>query len=121
MRIRLQPRLIALAGLVVAGSALAATPLELTCSSNLTVTATSSNGAVVDFTCAATGGCEPKVVSHPPSGSLFPVGTTTVLATASDSCGGSNQCSFDVTVLLPPLAVNCSSNLTVSATSSNGA
>ena len=116
---------IALACLLMAGSAFAATTpqLDLTCSSNLTVTATSSNGATVFYTCTATGGCKPppKVVSIPPSGSLFRVGTTTVTTTASDTCGASTNCSFDVTVIAPPIALYCSSNLTVMATSSNGA
>src|ERR1019366_7220735 len=75
-------------------------PIVLTCSSNSIVAATSSNGAVVFFTCTASGGCNPPpyVTANPPSGSTFPVGTTTVLTTASDTCGNSTNCSFTVTV-----------------------
>jgi hypothetical protein len=97
-------------------------PIVLNCSSNLTVTATSSNGVTVFFTVTASGGCSPPPFfeSIPPSGSIFPIGTTTVYTTASDSCGDTTNCSFTVTVVEPPIVLNCSSNLTVTATSSNG-
>jgi T5SS/PEP-CTERM-associated repeat protein len=36
--------------------------------------------------------------SFPPSGSSFPVGTTTVTCTATDTSGNTNSCSFTVTV-----------------------
>jgi len=39
-----------------------------------------------------------SVVSSPPSGSVFPVGTTTVNATADDGNGNTASCSFHVTV-----------------------
>ena len=39
-----------------------------------------------------------SVVSGPPSGSVFPVGTTTVNATADDGNGHAASCSFHVTV-----------------------
>ena len=98
-------------------------PIVLNCSSNLTANATSASGATVFFTVAASGGCSPPpmVNAYPPSGSTFPVGTTTVLVTASDTCGNSTNCSFTVTVVDPPIALNCSSNITVTATSSAGA
>jgi hypothetical protein len=38
------------------------------------------------------------VVCNPPSGSVFPVGTTTVTCTATDAAGNSASCSFNVTV-----------------------
>ena len=100
--------------------------LVLNCSSNLTVTAASSNGAAVFFNVTASGGCSPPpfVSANPPSGSTFPLGITTVLVSASDTCGNSTNCSFTVTVnppSYPPLVLNCSSNLTVTAASSNGA
>ena len=98
-------------------------PINLTCSSNLTVTATSSNGAVVFYSSSASGGCSPPpfLSCNPPSGSTFPIGTTTVTCTASDGCGTSTNCSFTVTVTRPPINLTCSSNLTVTATSSSGA
>ena len=85
--------------------------------------ATSSSGATVFFNVTASGGCSPPpfVTAVPPSGSTFPIGITTVYSTASDGCGTSTNCSFTVTVVRPPISLNCSSNLTVIATSSNGA
>ena len=38
------------------------------------------------------------VVNNPPSGSMFPVGTTTVVSTATDTAGNSSSSSFTVTV-----------------------
>jgi len=95
----------------------------LTCSTNITATATSSNGAVVFYNSTASGGCSPppSLSCNPPSGSTFPIGTTTVTCTASDTCGQSTNCSFTVKVVRPPLVLACSTNLTVGATSSNGA
>src|SRR5208337_5669228 len=101
-------------------------PLELTCSTNIITTATSSNGAVVYYSVTASGGCSPppSVMAYPPSGSVFPIGTNIVMVSASDTCGHSTNCSFSVTVnppSYPSIVLTCSSNLTVIATSSNGA
>jgi hypothetical protein len=75
-------------------------PPMINCPSNLVVATSSSNGAVVTFTVIASDQCapSPKVTSVPPSGSLFPLGQTTVNCTAVDSWGNSNQCSFLVSV-----------------------
>ena len=40
----------------------------------------------------------PKITFNPPSGSLFPLGTTTVICTVSDCSHNTNTCSFTVTV-----------------------
>src|SRR5690606_17722894 len=50
------------------------------------------------------------------SGDFFPVGTTTVTYTFTDSAGNSSICTFDVTVTdtISPVIVNCPSNITVS-------
>ena len=55
------------------------------------------------------------------SGSTFPVGTTTVVYTATDISGNTATCSFDVTVLdvEAPVIVNCPANVTVSNTVGN--
>src|SRR6267143_2152071 len=37
--------------------------------------------------------------STPPSGSTFPIGTTTVTVTAWDDCGLTNTCTFTITVI----------------------
>ena len=55
--------------------------------------------AVVNFTPTVSDNC-PGVtyVCSPPSGTAFPVGTTTVTCTATDAAGNMESCSFDVTV-----------------------
>ncbi|XP_063960800.1 mucin-17-like [Lytechinus pictus] len=55
-----------------------------------------------------------------PSGSTFPIGTTTVTYTATDATGNTDSCSFDITVLsaednTPPTLSNCPSDMTVFA------
>ena len=83
--------------------------------------ATGPSGAVVFYTVTASGGCSPpNIVANPPSGSTFPIGTTTVFATASDTCGNSANCSFTVTVY-QPVAIACPSNITTAATGPSGA
>jgi len=56
-------------------------------------------------------------------GATFPVGTTTVWVSALDYCGQYAYCTFTVTVTpyVPPIVLICPSNITVSATSANGA
>jgi hypothetical protein len=82
-------------------------PYVITCPSNITVYASSSAGAVVNYSlppivifpdcpfCCFAATCVP------PSGSVFPIGTTTVNCTGSDGCGEHPTCSFTVTVLKP--------------------
>src|SRR5262249_24791170 len=41
----------------------------------------------------------------PASGSMFPIGTTTVTCTASDACGQTATCSFKVTVVRPVITI----------------
>jgi len=54
----------------------------------------------VSFTVSAHDNCDaqPTVICNPPSGSLFPIGTTTVTCTATDAAGNTSACSFTVTV-----------------------
>ncbi|MDX2199389.1 MAG: HYR domain-containing protein [Phycisphaerae bacterium] len=75
----------------------------LVCPSDISVDAdTGCDGAVVTFADpAVTDNCDtsPTLVGCvPPSGSLFPIGTTTVTCTAQDDCGNIGTCTFDVTV-----------------------
>ncbi len=58
--------------------------------------------AMVDFQVQATDNC-PGVTwqATPPSGSAFPIGTTTVTCTATDAAGNQVTDSFDVTVVNP--------------------
>lgn len=80
-----------------------AAPVAIICPANMTVTATSAAGAVVNYPASlVSGGCiAPSLICNPPSGSNFPIGTTTVTCTASDTCGSTAQCTFTVTVNPP--------------------
>jgi len=75
-------------------------PPEITCPADMTVnTEPGLCSAVVNFEVTATDDCgDPAVVCVPPSGSVFPKGTTTVTCTATDSDGLTAECSFDVTI-----------------------
>ena len=77
-----------------------ATPPVIHCPTNRVVSACDTNGAIVNFTVTATDNCSGPVsiVCTPASGSLFPVGVTTVNCVATDECGNTNACSFTVTV-----------------------
>ena len=52
----------------------------------------------VEFEVAARGGCAAETECIPPSGSLFPLGPTTVRCTASDAFGNVANMSFEVNV-----------------------
>jgi hypothetical protein len=94
------------------------TPPEIACPSNLTVNATSADGAVVEFDdAAATVTCTnvATVECDRTSGSTFSVGTNAVTCTAVDVTGNSNSCTFVVIVKALPVAM-CT-NVTVSAVS----
>ena len=87
----------------------------ITCPSGITteVQFSSSSGAYVWFSVTATDDKDPSptLTVSPPSYSLFPVGTTTVTATATDWKGNTSTRTFGVTVLpftqtvLPPEGV----------------
>ncbi|MCK3685487.1 PKD-like domain-containing protein, partial [Maribellus sp. YY47] len=72
---------------------------QITCPGNITQTASAGVcEAVVNFTATATDNCSAVVTySHNP-GTSFPVGTTTVTATATDPAGNTDVCTFTVTV-----------------------
>ena len=52
-----------------------------------------------------------------PSGSIFPIGTSTITYTATDDCGSLTTCTFDVTVTSTPIesTLTCSDNIIVQA------
>jgi hypothetical protein len=71
----------------------------ITCPDDIIVDA--DGAAEVNFTVTAEDACGIKVaevVCTPPSGSMFPVGTSTVNCMATDVNGNTATCSFDVTV-----------------------
>lgn len=78
------------------------TPPVITCPPNITAKPNALNDpcVVVNFaTPVATDNCSVMSVSCiPPSGSCFPLGSTTVTCTAKDGSGNSATCSFVVTV-----------------------
>jgi hypothetical protein len=78
-------------------------PPTITCPANIFVAAAAtcppSGCKVVNFTTTATDNCPGvTVVCNPPSGSCFPVGTTTVTCTATDASGNTATCTFTVEV-----------------------
>jgi len=77
-------------------------PVLSGCPDNIPVNADAGGcTAVVTWTNpTAADNCDPSpaVVCVPASGSAFPEGTTPVTCTATDDCGNSAECSFDVTV-----------------------
>ncbi|HEX8474956.1 MAG TPA: PxKF domain-containing protein [Pyrinomonadaceae bacterium] len=75
----------------------------ITCPANILVSLPANSGASgvpVSFNTTATDNCAGgvSVVSNIASGSVFPVGTTTVTSTATDAAGNTASCSFTVTV-----------------------
>ncbi len=92
--------------------------LEFSCPSNLLVTTCNTNGATASYNVWATNRCQGSVSVRldPPSGTMFPLGTTDVWATIAGS-GETNRCHFTVTVVLDPqcggLPGSCSTNLLV--------
>jgi lysophospholipase L1-like esterase len=58
---------------------------------------------VVYGTATATGGTSPVTIACvPPSGSIFPVGSTVVTCTATDQAQRTSSCAFNVNVTAPP-------------------
>jgi hypothetical protein len=100
------------------------TPPVITVPLDMIVEGVNSSGAVVIFSTSATdsvsGAC--LTTNTPASGSTFPLGTTTVTATASDAAGNPASKTFTVSVrdtTAPVITVP--SNMTVEATSAAGA
>lgn len=87
------------------------TPPNITCPDDIVdVEQATLAGTVVTFTTTATDICDadPIVVCDPPSGTVFPLGTTQVTCTATDFTGNQSECSFTVTVVdTTPPDVSC--------------
>jgi hypothetical protein len=79
------------------------TPPTLTCPSSLAVVDRVANGPgeIVTFSVTASDDQDPAptILCSPPSGSLFPHGTTFVTCTATDASGNVATCEFPVAVL----------------------
>ncbi|MEZ4817110.1 MAG: HYR domain-containing protein [Flavobacteriaceae bacterium] len=79
-------------------------PPVISCPANITAdNAAGQCGAVVNFAAVAVdtedGNISGSIVYTPDTGSFFPVGTTTVTASVTDSDGNTATCTFDVTVV----------------------
>ncbi len=79
-------------------------PPTLICPSNVTVQATSAEGAIVNWRASATDDCSraSSVTCRPQPDSVFPPGRTPVTCVANDAAGNFEQCTFLVIVLPPP-------------------
>ncbi|HVC20446.1 MAG TPA: HYR domain-containing protein, partial [Vicinamibacterales bacterium] len=99
------------------------TPPALTLPGSLVAEATGPSGATVAYTVSATDAvtAHPAVSCTPVSGSVFPLGQTTVQCTATDAAGNIGSGSFTVTVhdTTPP-ALTLPGSLVAEATSPAG-
>ncbi len=99
------------------------TPPVVICPTNRLVTTCATN-AVVTWSVSAYDSCSTNVTvtSTPPSGTVFNTGTTnTVHVTATDGCGNTNTCSFQVVVQRPILTMTIShSGTTITISYSDG-
>ena len=80
------------------------TPPVLTVPANMTVAAASAAGTAVTFSASALDTVSGSVATSctPASGSVFPIGTTTVTCSASDARGNTASASFTVKVYTTP-------------------
>jgi len=92
--------------------------IDLTCPADIVVSALpGQNSVVVNYpplVMNSPGGA--VVLFSPPSGSVFPAGSTLVSLTVIDASGNEATCTFTVTVNLagpPPLALSCAGDLQV--------
>ncbi|MBI3843183.1 MAG: HYR domain-containing protein, partial [Planctomycetes bacterium] len=74
----------------------------LSCPASFSDTTPQPGGKIVNYTVTAPDTCDiaPSIVCNPPSGSNFPLGTTTVNCSATDNSGNSATCTFDITIIL---------------------
>jgi hypothetical protein len=101
------------------------TPPQLSLSEDKIVEATGADGAVVNYDASATDDVDGSVPvdCQPASGSTFPMGTTTVNCSATDSAGNTANGSFSIKVqdTTPPNISNMPSDITKEAADANGA
>lgn len=100
------------------------TPPTLNLPTDITVSAQDASGALVSFTASANDLVDGPVpvTCSPDSGSLFPIGQTTVNCSASDSNGNGASGSFNVTVVdnVPPV-LTLPSDIIFTAQNASGA
>lgn len=99
-------------------------PVIVNCPQNITVSTIGTNAVATWGTPSVTDNCAPFTISSTyPSGTAFPIGTTTVTYTASDVANNTSQCRFTVTVtridpcqndVTAPVFSNCPQNINLS-------
>ncbi len=92
-------------------------PPRVTCPTDMTIPAsTNTCGSTVSYSVTATDNLPGvRTTVSPPSGSFFPVGTTTATAIAADLSGNKDTCQFTITVQdTQPPVISCPTGLTVS-------
>jgi murein DD-endopeptidase MepM/ murein hydrolase activator NlpD len=97
--------------------------IVITCPASFQVPCQGTGGTVVTYTVEATNYCgrSVTVTCEPPSGSIFPVGLTTVICTASDRGLYPTQCSFTVEVVdTEPPQIVCPASMDVPAQGLDG-
>ncbi len=81
---------------------------QVVCPSDISVDTTDTAGQIATFPASASDPCGiASFGCQPPSGSLFPLGTTTVTCRATDGAGNPGACSFTVVVTLRNRAPLC--------------
>ena len=96
-------------------------PVFNNCPTTITASANASCQAAVSWTEPfATDDCNVTLVRNHTPGSTFPLGTTPVTYTATDSYGNTSQCSFNIVVEddTPPILSSCPSNISLIANAS---
>lgn len=77
-------------------------PPQVSCPADIALEATSDAGATVFYTASASDSCGlADITCTPPSGTLFPIGTSAVTCRATDLAGHVGSCTFQVTVTTP--------------------
>ena len=75
-----------------------------TCQDIVTTLSAGQTSIAVQYSVTASGGSPPYSFQYsPPSGTIYGVGTSTVLATVTDQAGGSVTCTFVITVNAAPV------------------
>ena len=96
---------------------------QITCPADITVTGTSGAGAVVTYTTpVGTDNCTGATttqIAGLPSGSTFPLGTTTNTFEVEDTAGNTTSCSFTVEVTGVPPSIVCPADIVVDNDSGN--
>ncbi len=92
-------------------------PPSVSCPPNQNVAGNPCNTVVTYAAPSASDNCAiASVSSSPPSGSVFSLGTTTVVGVATDVNGNTASCTFTVTVRdVTPPSISCPANISVSA------